>query len=365
MPTLQENDSGPKYRQVLDTLRGEILSGQHLPGAKLPSEIDLVKRFGASRITIGRAVKELRDLGLIERRAGSGTYVREIRLSGLTFGLLIPNLGDSDILQPICSGMADTGGEHALLWGKAPEEATAGERALTLCKQYVERRVSGVFFAPLEFTDEDEAVNRRIVAMLEKERIPIVLLDRCYLPYPGRSRHDLVGIDNRRAGHLATEHLLNLGCRRLAFLSHLHAASTVGARIAGHGEALFRHGVDFDSDLLGNFDTSDLGKVREFVQTHKPEGIVCSNDRVAANVMRALLDTGMRVPEDMRIVGIDDMSYASLLPVPLTTVHQPSREIGMAAMETMISRLDRPKMPTRDVLLATRLVVRKSCGAAL
>jgi GntR family transcriptional regulator, arabinose operon transcriptional repressor len=357
-----ESNGGPKYRQVLDTLRSEILSGRYQPGEKLPSEIDLVKRFGTSRITIGRAVRELGDMDLIERRRGSGTYVREVKSSGLTFGLLIPNLGQTEIFEPICRGMMDAGGQHALLWGNASEgDARSGE-ALQLCNQYVERRVSGVFFAPLEFSRDNESVNQRVIALLEKARIPVVLLDRCYLPYPQRSHHDLVGIDNRLAGYLATEHLLKLGCRRIAFLSQVNAASTVGARISGYREALLHHDVSLDVGLIQNFDASDRNAVARFLKEQDPEAIVCVNDRVAANLMHSLIDISRKIPKDVRIVGIDDVGYARLLPVPLTTVHQPCREIGITAMETMLSRLENPRMPTRDVLLATRLVVRKSCG---
>ena len=78
--------------------------------------------------------------------------------------------------------------------------------------------------------------------------------------------------------------------------------------------------------------------------------------------MQTLLGQGVRIPRDVRIVGIDDVNYASLLPVPLTTVHQPCREIGEAALRVMLERLARPKMAARDVLLDCTLVVRESCG---
>ena len=95
------------------------------------------------------------------------------------------------------------------------------------------------------------------------------------------------------------------------------------------------------------------------------EAFVCANDRVAGRWMQMLLEHGVRIPHDERIVGIDDVNYASLLPVPLTTVHQPCREIGEAALRVMLERLERPKMAARDVLLDCSLVVRKSCGAKM
>jgi DNA-binding LacI/PurR family transcriptional regulator len=94
-----------------------------------------------------------------------------------------------------------------------------------------------------------------------------------------------------------------------------------------------------------------------------PEAVVCANDWTAARLMRTLLELGYDVPRDVRLVGIDDVDYASLLPVPLTTLRQPTRQIGAAAMAAMLDRVARADLPTRDILLHGTLVVRRSCGA--
>src|SRR5512132_3202484 len=94
----------PKYQKVYATLRREIESGRWKPGDRLPSEADLVRSFDTSRITVGRAVRDLQAEGLVQRRAGSGTYVAPARRSteGLSFGLLIPDLGETEIFESIC-----------------------------------------------------------------------------------------------------------------------------------------------------------------------------------------------------------------------------------------------------------------------
>jgi GntR family transcriptional regulator, arabinose operon transcriptional repressor len=79
--------------------------------------------------------------------------------------------------------------------------------------------------------------------------------------------------------------------------------------------------------------------------------------------MHCLIRLSFRIPEDVRIAGIDDVEYANLLPIPLTTVHQPCREIGIAAMAAMLERVTNPDMPIRDILLDCKLVIRDSCGA--
>ncbi len=163
-----DSPTAPMHQRVFDELRQEILSGKYQPAEKFPSEADLVKRFGTSRITVGRAVRELRRSDLVERRAGSGTYVRADRAQGLSFGLLIPDLGRTEIFEPICQGMAAApqAAAHALLWGStdsANPTATRQEMAWQLCQQYISRKVSGVFFAPLERLPADDPTNQRII----------------------------------------------------------------------------------------------------------------------------------------------------------------------------------------------------------
>jgi DNA-binding LacI/PurR family transcriptional regulator len=363
MNELTRPDDLPKYRQVIESLHKDLTAGRYRSGEKMPSEAELGKRFGASRITIGRAMRELQNLDMIERRAGSGTYARAGKTSGLTFGLLIPNLGQTEIFEPICQGMAAASqqGRHALLWGHASETLAREDQALQLCRQYIERQVTGVFFAPLEFTEDDGPINREVVAALVRARIPVVLLDRDFAVYPERSPYDLVGVDNRRVGHLAASHLLKLGCRRIAFLALPHSAATVEARVAGYREALHGHGAAGEG-LVAKFDPAERAVLRDFMARENPEAFVCANDRTASSLMRGLIDLGVRVPDQVRIVGIDDLPFAGLLPVPLTTVHQPCRELGRVAMTVMLERLAQPTFPARDVLLATPMVVRESCG---
>src|SRR3954471_17906077 len=168
----------PKYQQVYSALRRDIQSGRLASGDRLPSEADLGKLFGASRITVGRAVRDLQAAGLVERRAGSGTYVRaprRARAGGMTFGLLMPDLGDTEILEPICQGMlaSPLAQEHALVLGSLTGSHAKDARAWQLCRQYIDRRVAGVFFAPLELTAGKDEVNERIARAFDEARIPV------------------------------------------------------------------------------------------------------------------------------------------------------------------------------------------------
>lgn len=364
----------PKHVQVYSALSRDIRTGRWQQGERMPSEAELVKSFGVSRITVSRAMRDLQAAGLVERRPGSGTYIRSARAAGAhSFGLLIPDLGETEIFEPICQGMmaSPLARQHALLWGNSSVAHKAGRVgnsreacAWDLCRQWIERKVSGVFFAPLELTPGKDELNQRIGRALDKARIPIVLLDRPLLPFPAPRSHDLVGIDNRIAGYVITEHLLRLGCRHIRFVAVKDAASTVDDREAGYREALYAWKAPFDRAFVHRMDPDDAESVRRVMKSPRPDGIVCANDRTAGRLMQSLLRLGYRIPQDVRIVGIDDVEYASLLPVPLTTLRQPTQQIGDAALALMLERIARPDLPARDTRLQCKLIVRESCGAS-
>ena len=345
----------PRYREISEQLARDIAAGKYQTDRKFPSEALLVKRFGASRITVGHAVRELQERGLIDRIPGSGTYLRAAGVrqrAGLLFGLVIPNLGETEIFEPICQAIAGApeAEGHALLWPQADVDI------VKLCQRCIARKVDGIFFAPLELSERSAELNRSAMKILSAAAVPVVLLDRRVSSASGEGRCDLVGIDNHRAGYIAGEHLLGLGARRIGFLAYRNQAVTVAERIRGYSDATRTRHV-YHVEARERIDLSS-----EALQC---DAFVCANDRIAGQVMHALIARGMRVPRDVRIVGIDDVAYATLLPVPLTTVHQPCRDIGETALRMMIERLERPRMPARDVLLDCTLVVRESCGLAM
>src|SRR6476646_8362190 len=191
--------STPLYRKIFEALDRDIKAQRYRPGQKFPSESALVKRFGASRITVGRAVRELQESGLVDRIPGSGTYVANLAEhshAALLFGLVIPNLGETEIFEPICQGIAASPGGHghALLWPHADAAGSSKEeQAIQLCQQCIARSVSGVFFAPLELSRHSSEINRQVMKLLKDAEIPMVLLDRRPEEELAPKRCDLVG----------------------------------------------------------------------------------------------------------------------------------------------------------------------------
>jgi DNA-binding LacI/PurR family transcriptional regulator len=361
-----------KHREISTALLAEILAGKYGTSGRLQSEAQLVRRFGVSRPTVARALRDLQEQGLVQRRAGSGTFVRSrtpAATSTRQLALLIAGFRSTEIFELICSELASLARAHdySLIWGGAGQVDDASDisqqHALELCNQLLERQVMGVFFAPFE--GQSDASNQLIVQQFRDAGIPIVLLDRDLGPFPTRCDLDLVGIDNFTAGYVLAEHLLELGCKKVVFVARPHSAATVDARVAGVREALTRHEVALIPDWLRIGDPEDAKWVRSWSSSRRPDAVVCANDLTAAQLLRTLEKNGVRVPQQLRVVGFDDAKYATLVSVPLTTIHQPCKDIATTAFQALIERIREPTLPARSMLLTPRLVVRESCGAGL
>jgi LacI family transcriptional regulator len=363
-----------KHSEISRYLETEIASGKYGDGSRLPSEIQLVKQFNVSRPTVARALRDLETKNMVERRAGSGTYVRsnnERNPTSRILGLLLPGLSTTEIFQIICGEIASLArvNEYGLLWGGSTNPRVDTDASLKhaeeICKQFIERKISGVFFAPAELHAGQGKANTQLAESLREAGIPVVLLDRDLLDYPGRSDFDLVGIDNMASGYMVAEHLIKLGCRKLYFVARPFSAATVDARIAGVREAIVRHRIEPAADWVRYGDPADLKFARSLVAGRQADAFICANDDTAAVLLRTLESEDVRAPRDVRVVGFDDVKYATLVSVPLTTIHQPCRDIAVMAFRTMMERLAEPTLPARSIALTPRLVVRESCGAYL
>ena len=137
----------------------------------------------------------------------------------------MPGLSTTEIFQIICGEIASLArvNEYGLLWGGSTNPRTDNDASLKhteeICKQFIDRKISGVFFAPAELQSGQEEANKHLAESLREAGIPVVLLDRDLLDFPGRSDFDLVGIDNMASGFMVAEHLIKLGCRKIFFVA--------------------------------------------------------------------------------------------------------------------------------------------------
>jgi LacI family transcriptional regulator len=282
--------------------------------------------------------------------------------------LLMPDLRNTEIFQVIGGEIAGLARVHnyGLIWGGSGEPEldadSCPQHAEELCDQFIERRVSGVFFAPFELVPESDEINRGLAAMLREAGIPVILIDRDFVSYPFRSDFDLVGIDNMAGGYILAEHLLKVGCRRLHFVAYPRSGPSVNARIAGVREALASSRIEPEPDWvhIGALDNKSF--VHSLVTGRRPDAFICANDHTAALLLRALHQNDVRVPKDVRVVGFDDVSFAKLVSPALTTARQPCNELAVTAFYAMLERQAEPNLPPRHIMIMPQLVVRDSSG---
>jgi LacI family transcriptional regulator len=201
--------------------------------------------------------------------------------------------------------------------------------------------------------------------LIEEHNTPYVLVDRSFAGLAA----NFVGVDDVMAGVLATEHLLSQGCRRIAHIRGPDVSTAVN-RLEGYRSALIRANlVPLPEHIISvGVSGDDRGDARGFDAAKKllaskpmPDGIFCYNDPVALGVMRAILERGLRIPEDIAIVGCGNLPYADVLRVPLSTIDQNSTAIGERAGRLALTLIeaDEPQRP-ESIIVKPALVVRAS-----
>jgi len=355
----------PLYLEIFEHVHENIVNGAYRADGRLPTDGQLMRRFHTTRATVAKAMKELERTGLIQRRPGAGSFLRPAeRSKGAFVSTLIAGLGDTEFFEPICAQIAQAC--HAcnlsLIWG-ATSPATPVEedtKIETLCSRFLAQHVTGVFFVPDELPEHSpDNRNLRIAQTLTAAGLAVVLLDRDVVPFPHQGPYDLVGIDNVTAGFKQTRHLLDCGCTRILYVTRPGRLWTKAARMEGYRLALEQAGHTFDPARICVGDATDPAFCKSLLKL-KPDGIVCFHDPVAAHLIRNFQKLRVAIPQKLKIVGLDDVRYSRFLPIPITTLQQPCRSIGMQAADIMVRRLNHDTHPPRRILFDTRLIVRDS-----
>src|SRR5579884_441305 len=195
---------------------------------------------------------------------------------------------------------------------------------------------------------------------LRNGKVPYVLIDRM----PPRMAVNYVGTRDEDVGALATEHLLEQGCQQLA---HIRGPETPNSlrRMQAFTRTLERHGLPYSPDYITIAGRDDEGGYRAMLELLKrkpaPDGVFCYNDPVAAGAIKAVLESGRRVPQDVAIVGAGNIRYSDLLRVPLSTIDQSSSAIGEVAARILLQSIGKKKPPLPEsVVIKPRLIVRES-----
>lgn len=216
--------------------------------------------------------------------------------------------------------------------------------------------VDGLIVAPAHQRD-------RKVVDLARSGLPIVCVDRGLKGVDV----DVVVVDNRRGAREAVEHLLEIGHRRIAYVAGLPQIPSTMERLEGYEDALAARGIEKDEALVRYGDSKhESGRrlTRELLDlADPPSALFTGNNLITLGALETIHGRGLRIPEDVAIVGFDDMYWSISLNPPLTAVAQPGHEIGRRAADMLFERIAEPDRPCAKVVLKTTLMVRRSCGA--
>lgn len=270
-----------------------------------------------------------------------------------TIGLLI-----TDILNPYfaeivrgAQAQAELSG-YAVLLGDASVHTAQDD---VLVQRLLERRIDGLIVA-------SDRTSRAYADQLTSEDIPVVSINGSPDQFPRA-----VQIDNRSCALLAIAHLVELGHRRIAHVAGAPDVPMRDERLSGYRAGLKRAGCRYDADLVvtgaGTLNEGRDAARQLFELSDPPTAIFAFNDRSAIGCYQAIRAAGLRVPEDVSVVGVDDIVMAEWVDPPLTTVHQPRTEMGRIAIDLLLAALDGKTVPS-GVVVQPRLIVRGSTAPA-
>jgi DNA-binding LacI/PurR family transcriptional regulator len=346
----------PKYRQLVERYQSQIESGELQPGDRLPSLKEMSAQQGLSRPTVEKAYAFLEREGLIEKLHGAGVFVRQPR-SRSTQGV-IGLSGD---------GFNFAGNSHywgQILGGAREAAANAGVQLLILDSASYDgwEKADGVLVCDW---DDKRKPRKKLPGL------PIVSL---MTPIPGTAS---VVADDHGATYSATEHLIQLGHRRIGFL-HGYENALMRNRISGYQKALQDNGIRARKDwmrcLRGHYDvgarfTTEARKnmllwLRDGWNELGCTALLCHNDETATGVIETLTQAGFRVPEDVSVFGFDGTEYCELVRPRLSSVEIPLREIGAAGVELLLQQIEAERLFDTHRVLPTRLQMRETTLAA-
>lgn len=366
---LTRDSSLPLHRQLLNELRHAILSGELQPHDQLPGENELVEQLGVSRATIRRAWQDALEEELIYRVTGKGTYVADTqpaRAPRQVVGFLIPGFHspfDSYLLIGAESMLRAHG--YGLLFACTERQVDEENRIVNeMCAD----GVAGLLLWPALGNSAHRAL------MDPHCNAPAVLMDR---PIPGLTL-PCVSSNNHRGGLQAVHHLLELGHRRIAFLSTPHLDLwPIAERHRAYEDAMRSAGLEpLAPIIIGSREEfkvyaehlsylaayrDEIDAVAQLLATpDRPTAIFAMNDLMAFIIIRAAALAGVRVPDELSIVGFDNLALAEHINPPLTTISQDPMGIGKEAARRLLALI--AGEPAQDIwtLLPTHLVARGS-----
>ncbi len=355
----------PKYLQVADTLRREIAEGVFRDGQTLMTEEELRLRFDVSRQTVRQAISLLEDDGLVDRRRGSGTYVRHgpRRRQGIIHVGVITTFITDYIFPSIAQGMEAVLNENgAVLSLNAMYNDVKTER--NILERMLDEPVDGLIMEGCRTAKETP--NRDMLERFAQRNIPVLFVNGYN---PGMEHIPHVVMDDYGGGRLAAKTALDRGYTKLAGFFKTDDLQGV-ERLTGFMDEIHARGLDVPPERLLSFSTEERNDLYdsprgrtllETIRRKEADCLICYNDIFAAQFMNRLQEIGVKIPEDLGIMGFDNATISAMIQPGLTTLGHPQDAFGALAARKMLRMIAGEK--EESVSMPWTLVERDSLPA--
>lgn len=377
-PSTKDSDK-PKtlYQVVIDDILDRINNGAFSFDKPICTESRLMEQYSISRITARRAMTELENQGILYRKRGVGSFVvRDIyqrRQPAQNVSRIFAFIFPFDVSRSGLTASLHAANNVLIPNGYAVStyitESDAKTRGRTFLTQLINMDVAGVAYYP-----KTSDVHLELLNHLVFHGKPVVIID-----IPNSCRYlSSVSSDNFSGGTQLTEHLLDLGHRRIAYLTGIPIDEriTVCDRFSGYVLALDRAGIPLDDGLIVTNLTEGFrrapaidgaqSQLHHTIQNLIARGataLLCEHDQLAFEAAIACREMGIRVPGQLSICGFDDSEWARMLPEGITTMAQDMEQVGTQAAELLLAGLSAPLSAARQVVIPTKLIARGTTGA--
>jgi LacI family transcriptional regulator len=325
---------------------------------------DIARDLGVSVVTVSKVLRNHSDISAATRervlkRIDELNYKPNLAARALVtgrsyiIGFVVPDLVHSffaQVAKSLASAVRTKG--YNVVISSSDEDPLVERQEI---EQLLARRVDALVVA---------AAGPSFEGLLQIEDRPYILIDR---KFEGHAAH-FVGVDDEAIGEIATEHLIAIGCERIAHIAG-PAVSTGTGRMNGYKRSLKRHGITPQSKYIVMLEHGDLSVgesgyavMRKLLTVEpRPDGVFCHNDTAGMGAMQAILEAGLRIPEDIALVGAGNVHYAPFLRVPLTSVDQQSHAIGEQTGKLVLNLIESKRaVRPKEVLLEPKLIIRES-----
>lgn len=330
---------------------------------------EIAKRAGVSRSTVSRVINNDANVNSNTRErvqtvmqkfnyqpnaAARSLAAGRTRILGLVIPMGVGALFSDSYFPLLIQGIYAACNQHdysTMLWLTEPEHEQR-----TIRQILHSGLIDGVIVASATIKDP-------LIEALASSDIPFVLVGR----YPGKGQLSYVDVDNRKSARDAVLYLIHLGYTKIATIAGPQNHFAGVDRLDGYKDALRSRGIVIDPKLIVEADFGEDGgyEAMQKLLPRTPQAIFCASDAIALGALRALREAGKRVPEDIALVGYDDLPLAARTEPALTTVSQPIGRAGVIAAEMLMNLVRHPDSPPRHVILPTELAIRKSSGEGL